>query len=1075
MKHDKSLNKTISVFSSYAPFLSFLEKINSSLNNISVSGINTSSLLAVFISSILEKTGSCPLVVFNDMKCAERFVFDIESFFPPESIVFLPGESKTQDDNFSRFLINDAFQKTFTNTAKIILASVGALELTLPSLSSVRQRALVLEIGRSIPKEHVVDRLNSLQYNREFSVEFPGEYASRGDIVDIYSYGNLHPFRIEFYDDSIESIRVIDKESLQTIKKTNRITILPIITDSTENDSSVFSYLPDNTLFVFPNYDTNVNSFEKLVSKHRSISLFQTIYINDFLSSDIHFTTNPANSHTVGFTSFKEYFISLKNNYMNGHYFLFCSDSGQKSRLSSLLSNEPIVVLDSPLSGGFEIPDINLFVFTDTEIFSKRQKPRSFSFLPTEAKHTKFDPTEIGYEDLVVHLDYGIGKYGGLQKISAFGADRECLVISYLDNDKVFIPLEKMALVHKYRSSGSVLPKISKLGSAEWDRVKLRTRRSIEDLSKEIINLYSRRLHSGGFSYSIDNDFQLTMEAEFPFEETADQNKAISDVKKDMESSVPMDRLLCGDVGFGKTEVAIRAAFKAVGDSKQVAILTPTTILADQHYISFKNRLGKYPVKIERLSRFVKTAKQKNIIRDLSVGKIDIIIGTHRVLSKDISYADLGLLIIDEEHRFGVADKDKIKKYRANIDVLSLSATPIPRSLHFSLIGARDFSIISTPPKERLPIFTEIISFDKNIIINAVDREIDRSGQIFFVHNEIKTIASLSAVLKQMFPNLIIQYVHGQMSEDIIEPIMVDFINNKIHILVTTAIIESGIDIPNANTIFINKAQNFGLSQLYQLRGRVGRLDRQAYAYLITSSLSRLNPRAIKRLQSIKRHTSLGSGYFISLEDLEMRGSGNVFGLEQSGNVHAIGYDLYIKILQDSLSNLRDSDQNIKQVAVSASDKDINIVFPFPAYISEKYISSESLRLSYYKQLTSFKTLAEIESLKNLIADIFGRYPSEAENLFSLITIKLLCAQLGVQKVKFENDLCRLRFSENNPFNDSIELISNLKSTASDLHISYKFVPSKSLVFSIYLNTLQKIEPVKQFLYHLGGNLNLRQ
>ena len=1073
MKHDNILKKLTSAFSSYPPFVSVLSRLNSHSGPINVSGLSSSSLLALFISSLLKKTGSCPLVVFNDKKDVENFVFDIESFIPAESIVFLPDMTEKKRDDYSHFLLNDALQKIFSKRAKIILTSIGALNIKLPSMDEIGLSSLSLKTGLAVSKKEVVDRLNSFQYTREFSVEFPGEYASRGDIVDVYSHGNRHPFRVEFYGDSIESIRIVDKESLQTLKKTDHITILPIITESTSSDSTIFSYLPENTLSVFPNYDTNGNIFQKLISSTPPFSLFTSIYINDLRSTDIHFSTKPANVKTAGFSSFKEYYISLNNSGLDGYYFLFCSDSGQQSRLSSLLDNEQIYVLDIPLSSGFELPDIHLYVFTDTEIFSKRQRPRSFSFLPTEVRHSKFDPTEIVYDDLVVHLDYGIGKYMGLQKISAFGADRECLVISYLDNDRVFVPLEKMSLVHKYRSTGNVLPRISKLGSAEWDRVKLRTKRSIEELSQKIINLYSKRLHSKGFIYSPDNEFQWTMEAEFPFEETVDQIKAIADIKKDMESSIPMDRLLCGDVGFGKTEVAVRAAFKAVSDSKQVAILTPTTILADQHYISFKKRLEKYPLKIERLSRFVKNVRQKKIIRDLSAGKVDIIIGTHRILSKDITFSDLGLLIIDEEHRFGVADKDKIKNFRADIDVLSLSATPIPRSLHFSLIGARDFSLISTPPKERLPIFTEIISFDKNIIRTAVNREIERGGQVFFVHNEIKTIASLAFSLKQLFPNLSIQYVHGQMSEDIIEPIMVDFINNEIDMLVTTAIIESGIDIPNANTIFINKAQNFGLSQLYQLRGRVGRLDRQAYAYLITSSYSKLNPNAIKRLQSIKRHTSLGSGYFISLEDLEMRGSGNVFGLEQSGNLHAIGYDLYIKILQDALAGIKEDSQPTKHPNLPALDKEVNIVFPFPAYISEDYISSESLRLSYYKQLTSYKTVAEIEALKKLITDIFGRYPTEIENLFSLITIKLLCSQLGVDKIKFETDLCRIQFSEENPFVDSVELLSYLKSAASDLRLSYKFIPSADLIFALYLNKLQKIEPVKQFLYHLWGNLNL--
>ncbi|MCK4640557.1 MAG: DEAD/DEAH box helicase, partial [Candidatus Marinimicrobia bacterium] len=623
------------------------------------------------------------------------------------------------------------------------------------------------------------------------------------------------------------------------------------------------------------------------MEKHDRISSRTFIHFNDLGSSNLHFSAVSPVSGIRGLAALEKHVNALYINSLKNNVFLFCANDSQQSRLSTLLQSETISVISAPLSNSFEIPDINLFVYTDIDIFDKKRKTKTFNFLPEDVQHSAFNPDEINVNDLLVHLDYGVGKYVGLNKVDAFGSTRECLVIAYDDGDKVFVPLEKMTVVHKYRSAGGFVPKLSKLGSGEWDRLKLRTKRSIEDVSQEIIELYSMRLKSTGFAYSKDNDFQLSMEAEFSFEETPDQLKAILDIKKDMESDLPMDRLLCGDVGFGKTEVAIRAAFKAVNDSKQVVILAPTTILSDQHFVSFTKRLNKYPISIALLSRFVKKADQKRVLQDLSDNKIDVVIGTHRLLSKDIKFSDLGLLIIDEEHRFGVKDKDRIKKFRANIDVLSLSATPIPRSLHFSLIGARDFSLINTPPKERLPIFTETVSFDKNIIVRAVYHEISRGGQVFFVHNEIKTIASITASLEKMFPDLIIRFVHGQMPEKLLEPIMLDFINNNIHVLVTTAIIESGIDIPNANTIFINNSQNFGLSQLYQLRGRVGRHNRRAYAYLIVSNPSRLSPQAIKRLQTIQRHTSLGSGYSIAIEDLEIRGTGNVFGLEQSGNIHA--------------------------------------------------------------------------------------------------------------------------------------------------------------------------------------------
>ncbi len=832
------------------------------------------------------------------------------------------------------------------------------------------------------------------------------------------------------------------------------------------------SHLPDDALVLLPHSDIHHDCVKNLLEKHDQISSRTFIHFNDLGSSNLHFSAVSPVSGIRGLAALEKHVNALYINSLKNNVFLFCANDSQQSRLSTLLQSETISVISAPLSNSFEIPDINLFVYTDIDLFDKKRKTKTFNFLPEDVQHSAFNPDEINVNDLLVHLDYGVGKYVGLNKVDAFGSTRECLVIAYDDGDKVFVPLEKMTVVHKYRSAGGFVPKLSKLGSGEWDRLKLRTKRSIEDVSQEIIELYSMRLKSTGFAYSKDNDFQLSMEAEFSFEETPDQLKAILDIKKDMESDLPMDRLLCGDVGFGKTEVAIRAAFKAVNDSKQVVILAPTTILSDQHFVSFTKRLNKYPISIALLSRFVKKADQKRVLQDLSDNKIDVVIGTHRLLSKDIKFSDLGLLIIDEEHRFGVKDKDRIKKFRANIDVLSLSATPIPRSLHFSLIGARDFSLINTPPKERLPIFTETVSFDKNIIVRAVYHEISRGGQVFFVHNEIKTIASITASLEKMFPDLIIRFVHGQMPEKLLEPIMLDFINNNIHVLVTTAIIESGIDIPNANTIFINNSQNFGLSQLYQLRGRVGRHNRRAYAYLIVSNPSRLSPQAIKRLQTIQRHTSLGSGYSIAIEDLEIRGTGNVFGLEQSGNIHAVGYDLYIKILNGALSEIKDtiagSEKQIFPVV-----EEVAVTFPYPSYFPEQYISSDSLRLNYYKKLCSTKTIADIQQIQSEVIDIFGKLPAEGENLFDLSIIKIYCSLTGIYKIVFYNNRCSCYFQNNHPFKESRTLLTLLKEISDALEISYKFIPSKDLQFVLFYKKSGDVSTIKQFLYLLRGKLNL--
>ncbi len=1033
--------------------------------------------MSLFSSTLFETIKKPLLLLFNNPVESEAFRDDLESFLSHDSIAYFPDQVSSKPDGFSPKHINlhlvDSALQTLSSTRRCIaISTYEGLDRRLPSPALIKHKSILLETDLHFTRENLIAGLQHFEYQREYSIEFPMEYAVRGDIVDFFPSGHQRPIRIEFFEDTISSIRIFDVETQLTLEKLKTFYIRPPSTISDDQISGLLSHLHKDALVLLPHSDIHHDRVKNLLEKHDQISSRTFIHLNDLVSSDIHFDTVSPITEICGLTAFEKHVNTLYINSLKNHIFLFCINNGQQSRLSALLQSETFSIISAPLANSFEIPDINLFVYTDIDIFDKKRKTKTFNFLPKEVQHSAFNPNEINVNDLLVHLDYGIGKYVGLKKVSAFGSTRECLVITYVGGDKVFVPLEKMTVVHKYRSTGGYVPKLSKLGSGEWDRIKLRTKRSIEDVSQEIIELYSKRLKSTGFAYSKDNDFQLSMEAEFSFEETPDQLKAIIDIKKDMECDLPMDRLLCGDVGFGKTEVAIRAAFKAVNDSKQVVILAPTTILADQHFVSFTKRLNKYPIFIALLSRFVKNADQQRVLKDLADNKIDIVIGTHRLLSKDIKFSDLGLLIIDEEHRFGVKDKDRIKKFRAIVDVLSLSATPIPRSLHFSLIGARDFSLINTPPKERLPIFTETVSFDKNIIVRAVYHEISRGGQVFFVHNEIKTIASITASLEKMFPDLIIQSVHGQMPEKLLVPIMLDFINNNIHILVTTAIIESGIDIPNANTIFINNAQNFGLSQLYQLRGRVGRHNRRAYAYLIVSNPSRLSLQAIKRLQTIRRHTSLGSGYAIAIEDLEIRGAGNVFGLEQSGNIHAVGYDLYIKILNSSLSELKDKSIRYEEQKIPVLEE-IIVTFPYPSYFPESYISSESLRLNYYKKLCSTTTITDIQQIQSEIMDIFGKLPAEGENLFDLSIIKIYCSLTGIYKIVFFNNRCYCCFQNNHPFKESSTLLTILKELSKTLDISYKFIPSKDLQFVLFYKKNSAVSTIKQFLYLLGGKLNL--
>lgn len=1076
MKHlQYSTENIIKIFSSYEPFIRSLDHINSKNAPLFVGGLSTPSSLSLYVSALLKNIARPPLVLFDDIGQAEVFRDDLETFLSTDQIAFFPLPSRPEDNITGRanaHLLDAALSKIISGCHCVAIASYSSLNLRVPDPAHFRNNIISLKTGYIYDRDELIEKLRFFDFNREYSVEYPREYSVRGDIVDVFFAGQQHPVRIEFYDNQIQSIRFFDIETQRTIKIVDSVHVYPPSTLPDDSGSDLLSYFPENTIVLFPGYDTHQDSIKETFKSHPLISSNKIICLNDLVLSDIAFKVHPREPSLKDLASLEKHVISLNLNNLNPSIFLFCVNSSQRERLSLRFQNNNLTLLKAPLSNSFEIPDINLFIYSELDILNKKRVPKPFHFLPRDVRHTHFNPNEIDTNDLLVHLDYGIGKYLGLKKISAFGSERECLVVEYRGGDRVFVPLEKMNVVHKYRASGDFAPRLNKLGSGDWDRIKLRTRRSIEDISKEIIALYSARIFSPGFAFSKDNDLQINMESEFIFEETPDQIKAVEEIKRDMESSRPMDRLLCGDVGFGKTEVAIRAAFKAVNDSKQVAILAPTTILADQHFISFTDRLEKYPVKIALLSRFVKPAEQKRVLAGVANKTIDIVIGTHRLLSKDIEFSDLGLLIIDEEHRFGVKDKDKIKKFRSNIDILSLSATPIPRSLHFSLIGARDFSIINTPPKERLPVFTETIPFDKNIISNAVYREISRGGQVFFVHNEIKTIASVTSMLENMFPELTIRCVHGQMSESILEPIMLDFIKNRIHILVTTAIIESGIDIPNANTIFINNAKNFGLSQLYQLRGRVGRQNRKAYAYLIVSKPTRLSQQAIKRLQTIQRHTSLGSGYSIALEDLEIRGSGNVFGLEQSGNLHAIGYDLFLKILKNSINEIKNRTPAAQEQTAPPTEDPI-ITFPFPAFFPESYMSSDSLRLHYYKKLSAVTTIKDLQLVRSEVIDIFGRLPVEGEYLFDMATIKYYCFRTGVKKIVFDKNHCGLFFNNNHPFENTFVLLTTLKETAASVNLSFKFIPSKELHFVLFYSQDNPIAPIKQFLYLLETELNL--
>jgi transcription-repair coupling factor (superfamily II helicase) len=665
--------------------------------------------------------------------------------------------------------------------------------------------------------------------------------------------------------------------------------------------------------------------------------------------------------------------------------FILCDNIGQAERLEEIVPGEDarVTIGVGLLSQGFVFPEAGLQVLTDHEIFGRyRRRPRYPRF-KGEGPVESYRALKLG--DYVVHIDHGIGQYGGVERLVVDGRETECLLIHYQDSDRLYVPIEQLDLLQKYIGKDGEPPSLSKLGGAGWERVKARTRRAVKQMAEDLIRIYALRQARAGFAFSLDSRWQRELEASFIYDDTPDQVRTTTEIKADMETAKPMDRLICGDVGYGKTEVAMRAAFKAVQDGKQVALLVPTTVLAQQHFYTFRERLAEYPVTVEMLSRFRTRKQQKVVVEGLQAGQVDIVIGTHRLLQKDVEFNDLGLVVIDEEQRFGVAHKEKFKHLRATVDVLTLTATPIPRTLHMALMGARDMSIIDTPPRGRLPVDTEIAKFDEEVIVSAILRELDRGGQVFFVHNRVETIDTVAAHLMSLLPNVRFAVAHGQMKERDLERVMIDFVDREFDVLVSTMIVESGLDIPNVNTIIVNRAETLGLAQLYQLRGRVGRSKHRAYAYFLLPKKRRLTDVQRKRLRALSEFTELGSGFKVAMRDLEIRGCGNVLGPEQSGYVAEVGFDLYVKLLEEAVKELRG--EPVEARITTKIETDV------PAFIPDTYVEDEKQRVIFYKKLVEARKLDEVAELERELLDRFGRIPAEGLNLLEFQRLRILGAR----------------------------------------------------------------------------------
>ena len=1014
------------------------EKILSALKSkkakIQLTGFSGSSF-AVVSSQVIKNDSNPHLFIFREKESASYFINDIEELLKKD-ISFFPEvnninklDSKNSSNNLLR---TEALNKVNQNDKSVIITYSEALLNKILSKKELIKNTINLRIRDEILIFELEQKLTEVDFKKVDFVIEAGQYSIRGGIVDIFSYANENPFRLEFFDNEIESIRTFDVNTQLSKELINKITIVSNCDKNTKNLCNFLDFLPKNTIVWAEdiNYTANIlsSSFKKtekyLKEKKEFFFNINDIIIqdSDFINSIKNFSTIENNNNpfficntkisinTQPQTSINKQFDLLKNEFIKHEKegiknIVLCSSEEQKKRLDSIFEIDQekfnYKCLINSLHKGYIDYSNKIAIYTDHQIFNRhlKFKPKARYYNNQAITLKQLNSLEIG--DFVTHIDHGIGIFSGLHKIENNGNVQEVIKLTYQDGDILYISIHSLHKISKYSAKEGVSPKINQLGSPQWKKKKMTTKKKVKQIAFDLIKLYAKRKHKKGFSFSPDTYIQHELEASFMFEDTPDQSKATQDVKKDMESEIPMDRLVCGDVGFGKTEIAIRGALKAVADSKQVAVLVPTTILALQHFKTFSKRLANLPCKVDYINRFKSKKEQKNTIENLKTGKIDILIGTHRIVGKDIEFLDLGLLIIDEEQKFGVNIKEKIKYLKENIDTLTLSATPIPRTLQFSLLGARDLSIINTPPPNRQAVETKITPMNQEIIKNSINYEISRNGQVFYVHNRIDNISEVAKLVKSLCPDATVRIGHGQMQGKILEELMIDFMEGYFDVLVSTTIIENGVDVPNANTIIINNAHNFGLSDLHQMRGRVGRSNKKAFCFLLSPPLHSISSESRKRLMSLEQFSELGSGFKIAMRDLDIRGAGDLLGADQSGFINDVGFETYQKILNEAIEELKKEkfqdifkrEKNKFYVQDCVFDTDLEMVIP------DTYVDNISERIYLYKELNNFKTEKEIDKFILRIKDRFGTPPIEIEDLCNGIRIKWIAKKLGFERI----------------------------------------------------------------------------
>ncbi len=1050
---------------------------NNQVKTIFLDGLLSSAAPMVF-SSLFTKYQSTVLFILNDADEAGYFYHDLTQVMGEDFVLYFPSSYRRavkygQRDSANEILRTEVLSRLASDKKHLYVVTypdaVGELVVSRRNLD---ERTVALRKDQTADIMEIEKNLLALGFEEVDYVYEPGQFAIRGSILDVYSYSSEYPFRIDFFGDDIDSIRTFEVETQLSKDNKDSIEIVPELNSSTVDKVSLMKFLPENTIVVYRDFlfvrdsidQTYQDGFSNQAISERLESateqekkqIYEEMNKESQLISGAQFTSDVIDFRRIEFAHtpsgnpqtvikfnvsaqplFHKNFEMLQQaleEYTGKGYQLYILADSQKQNqrlrdifdeMANTSHTTPLAftAVDKTLHEGFADDDLKICFFTDHQIFDRYHK---YNLRSDKARSGKValslkEINELSINDYIVHVDHGIGRFGGLVRVPQGGGYQEMVRIVYQNNDVVFVSIHSLYKISKYKGKDGEPPRLSRLGTGAWENMKERTKKKLKDIARDLIKLYSRRKKEKGFSYSADSFMQHELEASFLYEDTPDQLKATNDVKSDMEKARPMDRLVCGDVGFGKTEVAVRAAFKAAADSKQVAVLVPTTVLAYQHYKTFSDRLKDFPVRVDYLSRARSAKQTKEVLADLESGKVDILIGTHKLIGKSVKFKDLGLLIIDEEQKFGVSTKEKLRQMKVNVDTLTMSATPIPRTLQFSLMGARDMSVIQTPPPNRYPIQTEVHTFSSEIIKDAINFEMSRNGQVFFVSNRISSLAELEMIIHETVPDARVAVGHGQMNPEELEKIILGFVNYDYDVLLSTTIVENGIDIPNANTIIINQAQHFGLSDLHQMRGRVGRGNRKAFCYLLAPPTSQLNTEARRRLEAIENFSDLGSGIHLAMQDLDIRGAGNLLGAEQSGFIADLGYETYQKILNQAMTELKNEEFNdlytedIKQDELSGDIfvDDCQLESDLEMYFPESFVPNSSERILLYRQLDSIERDEELSVFRNNIIDRFGKVPPEGEELMRVVSLRKIGKSLGCEKIYLKGGNMSLYFVSN--------------------------------------------------------------